>query len=233
MSIKIYDGMIIRGNINFPRIFKMVQEFQDICQMARKEFIRNFVLEQYQKCVQDNVLDFRSEKYKKTREIVDMFFRELLYGNFISLLPISSKKCLVLPYLNDSYFKREIYDKFLKDIGCEEYGYWDNSDRDENLTSRQWNQREKDWKNAFTDRIFCNAEMSSFCYIITDTYYGMDAQKGNASQKAHDNYRWDFWQEDRYGFCYLKELHKIFPELVVIDGYGNETKAEERLKKNV
>ena len=37
---------------------------------------------------------------------------------------------------------------FVQRYELKEYGYWNNTDRPENVTAREWNQRDKDWSNV-------------------------------------------------------------------------------------
>lgn len=76
----------------------------------------------------------------------------------------SSQKILCLLYTE----KREFVNIWESQPGVEEYGYWNNSDKPENLSEKDWDKREIDWDEALPG--YTPPSKRGLVYIPDDKY---------------------------------------------------------------
>lgn len=81
----------------------------------------------------EHLSKMRDDNNKGLRTWIPMSFEAVL-------IPIGRGKTLAMPYGD-----RKLTETFLKMTGARAYGYWDNSDEDENVSAKEWRQRERDW----------------------------------------------------------------------------------------
>jgi len=87
--------------------------------------------------------DIIQEEHEKARK--DQLRGHLWDFSFsFSLFPKKNKILILL------YTERDYLIKFWKELpNIQYYGYWDNSDPDENISKKEWKQREKDWESVW------------------------------------------------------------------------------------
>lgn len=171
MSTKIYNGIILENA-------RTTQELWQFWDMVRKELIPIAEAEYKKVFFQSIVamalylngyectrVDLPFSEYTgKTRSDLMWFIRKSLYNTMkknriaesaldynpsldfeveVGIYPTKSK-VLAIPFINnDALFK-----KFYELPGIKDYGYWNNTDKPEDVTARQWTQRKKDWDSV-------------------------------------------------------------------------------------
>lgn len=82
------------------------------------------------------------------------------------LIPIGKGKTLILPY-----GEQDLCQKLLEMTGARPYGYWDNTDPDEDVTAREWRQRESDWKKALGPKMNMSpSEAGTSIQLVSSKY---------------------------------------------------------------
>lgn len=192
MSTKIYDGLIFKSQ-NFSELSKILNKlnseikekaYEISVDFIAKKFVNHFDL----KTNLNNIIDefsfdnknFNKNFYLKINEsllhtLIQLFNekcqesftkieRDFDFDYSLSLgIYSSSKGVLIIPY----YEKAE-YFNILKKYFVE-YHYWNNSDRDEMLTEREWYNRGKVWNNAL-DKECLVYKVFNENYSIINTY---------------------------------------------------------------
>ena len=171
MSTKIYDGLQIKymSMQNLNEYFKNLRK--ELIPIANEEYLK--VLARIVECfvvyAQTNVqlnspiknysvlknnskneIRYQSEKValeimksNKAAETIMEYESDLDFDVKISIFPIN-KKLLALPYVSNERLKKELLSK----PEIMEYGYWNNVDRPENISSAAWKRRKNNWDKA-------------------------------------------------------------------------------------
>jgi len=84
-----------------------------------------------------------AERVEKTKKSLKRDTEYDLDVSFV-LMPIRGKVLALFYAEQDAY--REAWESFPE---VQPYPYWDNTDPDESVTEKEWNQRERDWKKAW------------------------------------------------------------------------------------
>lgn len=157
MSTKIYNGYKIK-NMKFS-------ELNDFCMNIRQkihEEAHKIVLKQIaRECAEivDNIFTKRFNQipanYREKTE-----YSVYYAARSISLERIEKNKtftCSFVLYphgrniLCTFHSRNENFESiFSSTEGVEEYGYWNNTDKPENISEKQWRKRQKDWDKVFT-----------------------------------------------------------------------------------
>ncbi|MFW6219340.1 MAG: hypothetical protein ACOC33_00600 [bacterium] len=160
MSTKIYNGYKLKNNMSFQKITIFCQMIGDLINEEREKLIvslfTNIFIDDLI-CIlsggypQDKNLKFlisfeiyneykkRSDKIKQTKQ------RDPLYDFEFEIVFIPIKnKILCLLYTEQSNFIK-IWENQSE---IEEYGYWNNTDKPENLSEKDWDKRKIDWDEA-------------------------------------------------------------------------------------
>lgn len=156
MSTKIYEAYrcSVKNLNEFLRImrehcFAKVQDRIEILMPeVTQEKIREYYDEKDWEMSFDEFLN-KKEKYFRFRYVFNLAceaslsdVRDLFFCFDCSLnIWIHKNKAYIIPY-----GEKWIYKDFLKPDGTEEYYYWNNSDRPDNITNRQWQSRAKNWQ---------------------------------------------------------------------------------------
>lgn len=157
MSTKIFNGFMFKGSLMDAH-----KAFMDL----RKE-IEPLLLREYHKLFADNLITKYDAYYgglttKKPESVMFKFWDELNdrqkkiratsqrdpaidFGFEIVLLPISNRKILGVWFTEQSWMETLLTSKPY----FQYYGYWNNTDPDDSCTTRQWNQRRRDWDKAW------------------------------------------------------------------------------------
>lgn len=113
--------------------------------------------------------EMKQDPEKLTAFYVDMYlhqeFRKQITDSRRSSWDYSASAALrfhgnwvyLIPYCGDAVY--EIWDFLKKDPlaqGCEEYGYWNNSDQPENVTGQEWGRRRKLWDHLTSEKRWSN-----------------------------------------------------------------------------
>lgn len=142
MSTKIYNGYRIKKVLTF-------KELNDLANNVVNNYVEIVVQNEVNRIsnIYQEILDlnkFKNKEPEKTlfQTAIDYFNdkRKDAYDPSVVFI-LDEHQTLLLSYLNIDKVQN-----FLTNLGFEYYGYWDNSDPDENLKEHEWLERKKDWE---------------------------------------------------------------------------------------
>lgn len=153
MSTKIYDGM--KFDASTGKCFDALVAATPTINTA----IRSYIIDSFSEKVAVK-LDVIAHKHGKTDCITEDIITNTLRGvrkefrdndedyatqpDTVLLMPYNNKT-YAYPYISGNYLSYASYKTIFKEIGFIEYSYWDNADRPDDVTTRQWTAREKLW----------------------------------------------------------------------------------------
>lgn len=148
MSTKYY-GNIVR-NASISEVFNLVKsKYNDFNNTfnsyMKKEFVK-FAFEQIDRSLISN-------KKTKKKDIYDLS-NEFHKKNYLNVNSIVSVKICFFPYkkniliMNCSDF---LFDDIYNSFEFEDYSYWNNTDKPEDVSVREWNKRFKVWEEVCPD----------------------------------------------------------------------------------
>lgn len=191
MSTKIYDGIQIKHMdiISLNKFMKDVRK--TLIPIAKKEFIKATV--RFMECclvyintghklyfsqinykeldeLEDkslegikNYVEKKSVEMMKTNETTDTWAKytpEFDLKSEIYIFPIENKT-LGMTFIKN----KNLYETFMNLPEVSEYGYWNNVDKPEDISEKEWDIREKDWNEAL-EGIGIPSE-NGFCFLLT------------------------------------------------------------------
>lgn len=145
MSTKIYYAWRIEG----LRSLKQIHEFgRKTLAPAIKEIVRNRLrslmadidgtpAELRKKYIRDYVL----QKDKDAKKFISPKIEMAFYP--------SRKGVMLIPFCEGSLHGLEVREYLDSLEGCVPWGYWNNTDRPQEVSRREWRQRRKDWNSLF------------------------------------------------------------------------------------
>lgn len=160
MSWKIFEGIRVKAKTLYE-VHQFIKELQPIARKHLLDFNANAIAAKAYKDHDLMVsLGFNDPEQRESNDFLMHAFNAVMFNEeyhesvqidnkfFIAFAGISknSKYVLALPFLGR-----------IPNLGViiqehplvEEYPYWNNTDRDENVTAAEWNKRRKDWENVF------------------------------------------------------------------------------------
>lgn len=171
MSIKLYEGYRIKGLTKeefikkYKNLKKVVEEKSKI---KIKEEISNIFYESldngfgYQKD-ERTVLEYVKDEIKEEIENLEKGYRTPSFDKDASFSLKEYKGDLYLYlFLEDLEIKKLL----LKEITeLEEFGYWNNTDKPEEVSDSHWSKREKIWNELLTSYSFSKSGFSTFDFF--------------------------------------------------------------------
>jgi len=143
MSTKIYNGYRIKNNnLNYLFDFsiKLRNDLREVCQDMYNKLLLNKALDELINFPED--LNDQSPLFKAWKYIDDNNNDYYNFNTHWNFIPLKDKDyTLVLFYTKQKAIKK-IWDNLIE---IEDWRYWDNSDKDENVTDEEWEQRKNDW----------------------------------------------------------------------------------------
>lgn len=152
MSIKIHGGRIIRASIGhvYRHLMEIKPQVEEIGrQLEVERMTRQAVMAIDTAILNDEtppgfaLFDAWSGLLDDIKEIKTTERRNPRsdFGFELWLFPVSDRRTLVM-----THTEQERMTKWFDGQECvEEYGYWDNTDREENVSAREWRRRRDDW----------------------------------------------------------------------------------------
>lgn len=172
MSTKIYNGYVLSAE---KSLFELNDFMEDVRKMARKEVIHHMasiISERYYGHLDNKKLCPEAEDVTIGDIMIDIQnnLRENLFSgyakNSIQIIPFNNKIYMIsfigLKAVSDEF--EEMVTKF----GFKQYGYWDNSDRPEDVSENEWLERKMSWDGIF-ERSSVPAE-HGFSKVLTDVH---------------------------------------------------------------
>lgn len=159
----VYNGNIIR-NTNIAEVFYLIKsKYKDFNETFNKEIKKDFVKALYKKLDESLI----SKKKKKEFTIQDFAcdFHNTVFQlnkNIVYNVDI----CL-FPYKKDVYimnYSDYIYNDIYNNLNFEDYSYWNNTDKPDDISTREWNKRLKIWDLLCPDCPANNSLRYSPCF---------------------------------------------------------------------
>ena len=119
-------GVLLDGGLKDPSLIKDVQPDKllwEICKISRQTMKANKSSETYLELV-----------------------RELDFNVRLTAFALPDGRFLGIPYVENDVLRKALLDT----PEVQEYGYWDNVDKPDNVSDEEWEQRETDWTTALT-----------------------------------------------------------------------------------
>lgn len=177
MSTKIYDGMIFESD-NLTKFYNIIEKIDTEAKIIKDDLIIKLIAKKYQyyfdnKITKEEIIrDFHKIPIKEVNYFLDNKY-PLLYNlrdliNYrcknvlhsmerdvdydldlvINFAPVN-KNILIYPYYEYSEYGEVLLKYFSK------YGYWNNSDKPDNISSKDWNTRRKRWDKVIDGKMLC------------------------------------------------------------------------------
>ena len=174
MSTKIYDGYRIK-NLTIQN-FK--ETYSSICSYIEKESKKNIMLhlskmyyevaDNIYNCNPENVLNVVKKELEHEVENLKEGSRSPELDKDIGFYMKEYKGDLYLYlFYEDSDIKNKLLDK-LK--GIEDFGYWNNTDKPEEISDSHWEKRKKIWNELLTSYSFSKSDFEEFYFFNSINY---------------------------------------------------------------
>lgn len=156
MSTKIYQACRINTG-NFKKILELCQNFKPWLTQASEEKMDTFIAEVNARGKKglDLWYDLRGEQ-KKTGHRMPMVDTDFS----LSLIPCGNYTLGIVYTENRAWFQ-----EWLKQPGVSEYGYWNNTDKPDEISTREWSQRRRNWNRVLDANPVC---VQSFSIDLVD-----------------------------------------------------------------
>lgn len=253
MSTKIYYGFRFT-TMDFRRIHKYLMEFraelEPLVQDKYAQFLAyrcatmydRLIMGMHPGCDKDDsrnpcshgvFVEAFQEFEERRREVAKTGLRDPIIDLEVSMaiIPIPMKTLGII-YTEQNEFRELWFNKpFVK-----EYGYWNNTDMPEELTTRQWNRREKDW-DAALEHFDGIPSMNGFGIDCTAKYAGRpDAEQVLSLMPPHskraksiakskmfdDRIKKKFKSKKKIDLDVWMKEHRAFNRYVTHNTYGQE-----------
>lgn len=166
MSIKIYDSYLFKGNLN--KTFQLLMEIKAEVKKAEEKYLfyeimkeaiflldsekifnkklnlKKEILNKMFLGEETSIIGYICEKYRINHEKRIASFSDKESSLESVIYPISNKRTLIIFYFRQKY-QREVIEKFVKKKIIEDYHYQNSTDKPDEISSREWNKRLKDW----------------------------------------------------------------------------------------
>ena len=140
----VYEGNIIRKT-NIADVFYLIKSrYKDFNDVFNKKIKCDFVKAIYKK-LDESLITNKKKKEFNIQDFTDDFHKTIfqLNKNIVYNVHI----CL-FPYKKDVYIMNcsdYMYNGIYNDFNFEDYSYWNNTDKPDDISNREWNKRLKIW----------------------------------------------------------------------------------------
>ena len=154
MSTKIYNGLIFRDK-SMKEVKKTLSEYKtkniDILKKSLKQNIAKIYYEILddtygRKKKSDNVLEFLNEEINYKKESIKKGYREPDLDMGITFVLKENNGSIYGSFFIEN---EEALKNILEDLGAEEFMYYDNTDKPDDLSNTAWRRREQKWDELF------------------------------------------------------------------------------------
>lgn len=94
----------------------------------------------------------------------------------LCILPVSDS-ILCIPCANNNELNKELQRIMMEYFHVEKYGYWDNTDKPDELTEAEWNKRKNDWSRALPDSLGVPRQ-NGFVIKLVDSEFDLTKRLG-------------------------------------------------------
>ena len=198
MSTKIYNGYkISKMNLSELDSFcidlrnKIFEKAKELCiqkiAITSSRFISSLFLESFD--------DFPKEIIESSEKYTVLFAARKIYMGILQQEDTFKCSFVFYPFKKDILATfhstvAEFTDIFEQSEKVKEYGYWNNTDKPENVSDKEWNKRKKDWDTIFNrNKNFYSIPIKNgfLCDIINkDDYYNLFSYFSSSISNEYD-----------------------------------------------
>lgn len=196
MSTKYYGYRL--KNTSLTDVFNQLRSCYDDCNKIFKQAIQDKFVQYLYACL-DNAL-LKSDKAKKMEiwNVADKYHNFVFRPGTSENIVYKMEICL-FPYKKDVLiinYSDWIFNDIIKGFNWEDYSYWNNTDKPEDVSTREWKQRYKVWELVCYDApancslmyhpSFSDHKNYAFCWKYDDL---KDCLKNYSATKRLEEYR--------------------------------------------
>lgn len=219
MSTKIYNGILIDIDDIWSVEEKIRKSLSKTFDERNEEITNDYIMSVYNDALYDNLIKDKSimpSPFELTADAIiklqkhrqDPNFRESLEAKVIIYPPLNGHNKLMGVVIAEDYIFRE---NLLNLPFIQDYSYWNNSDKPEHLTGKEWKERRKNW-----DRVFENSGSPMFLSS------GICIELGRTLETFQLKTRADtFLYNGNYNFATLQEINRSIISRMVMKKIGN------------
>lgn len=209
MSIRIYDGLLLDRPVTATEFVGLCAKTRKAIEPLARDKIFKFLSEKAMSVFDETAFGGRHPGDEAGRSSASLAWRDLAEKRSgflkqqrapdadcsfeIVLIPLTSRRSLLLPYCEE----REWLKKAQSIFGADDYGYWDGTDRPDELDARQWRKRRADWSKALD---------------------GFDAAPGDAGLKAN-------LCSAKFNSWWTPDLDELFPTIQASERFSRFARA--------
>jgi len=130
MSTKIYYGMVYNGSL---------MEAIETIQKWRNSIEPNISIKDYSKIRE------MYEEIKRNLSELESTIQLIPYHDIVLAIPFFTEELYLFNRKENPMSFEKMYEKFMKETGFEEYGYWNNTDKPDDVSEDEWDERERVW----------------------------------------------------------------------------------------
>ena len=196
MSTKIYYGFIIE-NLDATSLMSALKKFRsEACALAEKEYLTWFANQMAIDC--DDALFFKTNQEAPTImnfglathnrmvliEATSQRDPEVDWTFEIALAPKSNNEWLGIYFCEKPSFRELIESQ----SWFTEYGYWNNSDKPDHLSTKEWKRRGREWEEIFPTGFPCK-DMLTYKLVTISDLDMIPLKKDLAAHAPSDEFR--------------------------------------------
>jgi hypothetical protein len=140
--------------INFQKRYYSIKRVYDSFVYNKSDL---YNIDYYEEAIDHLFLVLINDTYEHEVTMADLYLKndiDLDYSYSICVIPISNEKILFTAYGSElvNYLNKEINTngKLCKKYNLSYYGYWNNTDKPDDLSDEDWDKRENDWDKALS-----------------------------------------------------------------------------------
>lgn len=159
MSIKIYDGLRIK-NAREEEVIEKLDSLKTLFKEVLKKTIAKKISSEYFNMV-DNVFnndnppipfDYAQNIFKKEMKNIKTDKRSIMFQNdFVIYIKQHESDVYLYPFYRELNDLNILMEKIPE---LEEFGYWDDTDKPDEISNSHWNKREKIWNEVYNKYTF-------------------------------------------------------------------------------
>lgn len=156
MSTKIYYAW----RVKHKDLERFIEEFRNHVFNAGVDYVNNLVADNPKEPPSHIIENIGLEKARRVMEIREIV--KTLYKDSLARYPLFDMGCGLRIFLDGTYFNilpwggYHFYKDFSSEVG-KDWSYWNNSDRPDDISSREWKRREASWGSVNESySILCN-----------------------------------------------------------------------------
>jgi hypothetical protein len=240
VSTKIYDGMMFESD-NLTKFYKIIKQIDAEAKLIKNDLAIKLIAQKYQyyfdnksskeyikndfkrKIDENDITFFLERNYpllnlivelinKRCKNVINSIERDVSYDlDLCVLFAPHNKKILLFPY-----YEQHEYLGLLKKY-FNDYGYWNNTDKPDDVSVKNWNVRRKSWNDVLDEKMlkytllnpsdsvislpYSSEEYSDFANKIISNFSSLEERAAKYAQRKYiDEYVKNNQKPDSKGF---------------------------------